>query len=69
MTNYAEHLATLVVKDFAIDPATLTWIEHLPASEVQFSIVDFVWEDNQAVSSWWRYLSKEKAEELVGRSL
>jgi len=38
ITNCAKHLATLVVRDFAIDPAILTWIEHLPNSQVQFSI-------------------------------
>ncbi len=35
ITNCAEQLATNVVKDFNLDPRSLTWIEHLPDSETE----------------------------------
>jgi hypothetical protein len=48
ITNCAEQLATNVVKDFNLDPRSLTWIEHLPDSETEYSQVEFDWDRLQA---------------------
>lgn len=70
ITNCAEHLATAVVKEYAVDPAVLTWIEHLPESEAQFSLVEFDWSDRQKASRpRWRYLTREEAEAIAGMAL
>ncbi len=44
ITNSAEHIATLVVRDYKLDPSKLTWIECYPGSDIELSLVSFTWQ-------------------------
>jgi hypothetical protein len=69
VTNYAEHLANMVCRDFGIDPAKLVWIERYPQSSVHPETFDKVTFDlNNGVFSKpsWRRLGQEELNTLVG---
>jgi hypothetical protein len=69
ITDCADHLASLIVTEFRLDPEALTWIEHLPDSESEFSLVEFDWLGTIAISPRWSYLTPERVEALIGQSL
>ncbi|NJL19596.1 MAG: hypothetical protein HC895_00270 [Leptolyngbyaceae cyanobacterium SM1_3_5] len=48
ITNCAGQLARRLVKEFELDLACLTWIEHIPMSKAAFSLVQFDWQGNTA---------------------
>jgi len=71
ITNCADHLATLVVRDFALDPTLLLWIEHYPCNrqedpQVEFSRVHFSWSGRKATKARWSPMSQQEAEALCG---
>jgi hypothetical protein len=68
ITNCADHLASLVVQEFQLDPAALTWIEHLPDSSAAFSLVEFDWLGTIASFPRWSHLHPEQVEALVGQT-
>lgn len=63
----ASHIATGVIRDFAIDPNRMLWIEHYPmksygVKEVRhipasFEAVEFTWFENKAMHPKWRVLN------------
>ncbi len=62
----AGHIATMVTKEFDIDPNRMVWIEFYPSSEYgiknvhvipeRYEIVEFVWHDGRAIKPRWRPL-------------
>jgi hypothetical protein len=62
----AGHIATMVTKEFAINPHRMMWIEYYPATEYgkkvvrsmpeKFEAVEFVWKGEKAISPKWRTL-------------
>lgn len=62
----AGHIATMVTKQFRIDPHRMIWIEFYPASEYgiknvhvipeRYEVVEFVWHDGRAIKPRWRPL-------------
>lgn len=74
ITNCAEGLATLVVRDFALDPVLLLWIEHYPYNRqedphAEFSRVQFAWNGSKATNARWSPISQQEAEALCGCKL
>lgn len=74
ITNCAEGLATLVVRDFSLDPTLLLWIEHYPCNrqedpQVEFSRVLFSWNSSEATKARWSPMSQQEAEALCGSKL
>lgn len=69
ITNCAGQLATLVVKEFHLNPELLTWIEHYPSSDVEFSRVEFDWSGMAASNPRWAYLTTEQAQAIAGVEL
>lgn len=74
ITNCAEGLANLVVRDFALDPDLLLWIEHYPYyrqedPKAEFSRVQFAWSGCQATKARWSPISRQEAEALCGCKL
>lgn len=69
ITNCASQLATRVVKEFELDLARLTWIEHIPTSEAEFSLVQFDWQGNTARHPRWSYLTPAQAAAIASVSL
>lgn len=70
----AEDLATQVVRQFGLNPAIVTWIEHYsdlcPRPTIaDFNLVIFGWKDKQAFFPVWQPISYETAELLAGESL
>lgn len=61
------HIATCVVREFAIDPQRMVYVEYYPPSTygdkqqhhilAKFDVVDFVWHGNKALHPKWRMLS------------
>jgi hypothetical protein len=74
VTNFAEHLAKLVVLKFKLNLCRLVWIEHYPAdrlykenySRVQFTLS--VRDDGgfEFSAPEWSHLTKEEVEKLTG---
>ena len=62
----AGHIATVVTRQFNIDPQRMLWVEHYPATEYggenvriipeRFDAVEFQWHDGRAVDPRWRSL-------------
>ena len=62
----AGHIATMVVKEFNIDPHRMLWVEYYPASRYgrynnlvipeSYVVVDFSWRGNKAIDPKWRAL-------------
>ncbi len=60
----AGHIATMVTKEFKINPQRMMWIEHYPAQEYgkkqvrtipeRYDAVEFVWKKNKAIAPKWR---------------
>ena len=63
----AGNIATLVVRQFDIDPSRMVWIEHYPASTYgkdskvntvpeRYDIAEFTWNEGRAFKPVWRPL-------------
>ncbi len=62
----AGHIATIVTKDFSIDPHRMLWIEYYPVSEYgknivrvipeRYESVEFIWKRGLAIQPKWRSL-------------
>jgi len=71
----AGHIATMVTKDFHIDPHRMLWIEHYPLKSYgeknehvipeAFEIVEFVWLDDSAIKPKWRALKPPMLDEII----
>ncbi|WP_435549353.1 hypothetical protein [Desulfobacterium sp. N47] len=70
----AGHIATMVTKDFHIDPHRMLWIEHYPLKyygerneriipEI-FEAVEFEWNDDRAIKPKWRILKPPLLDEI-----
>lgn len=79
VTNAAEEIATQVAQKYAIDPASLTWIEHYqrpdrrakpgePKGE-EFDLVTFTWDGTRFVEPQWSYTTQQKVEEMIDKKL
>lgn len=78
VTNMAEGLATVVCKDWGIDPQTLIWIEHYPDRDPSgrkredpiwaesFDIVFFDWDGKRFRRPKWQRLTAATAASLIG---
>lgn len=61
------HIATMVTRQFGIDPRRMLWVEYYAASEYgvgkvhtipeRFDVVEFNWHDGKAIQPRWRPLS------------
>lgn len=76
----AAHIATMVVKEFNIDPQRMIWIEYYPQSEYgkrvirtiqeRFDSVEFTWKGDKAINPRWRPLGLpliEEVKRIMGR--
>ncbi|RPH52508.1 MAG: hypothetical protein EHM85_02440 [Desulfobacteraceae bacterium] len=71
----AGHIATMVTKDFHIDPHRMLWIEHYPAKiygeksehviPESFDAVEFEWYADKAIKPDWRVLKPPLLDEIV----
>lgn len=74
ITNCADSLATLIVRDFCLDPDLLLWIEHYPRNrekypQAEFSRVHITWNGRKATQVRWSPMSQQEAEALCGCKL
>ncbi len=70
----AGHIATMVTKDFHIDPHRMLWIEHYPLKSYgekneriipeTFEAVEFVWQEDKAIKPIWRILKTPLLDEI-----
>ena len=68
------HIATLVAKEFNIDPHRMLWIEYYPenrygADEIKviperFDAVEFAWHEDKAIQPKWRALKPSLLDEI-----
>ena len=68
------HIATLVAKEFKIDPHRMLWIEYYPenrygADEIKviperFDAVEFTWHEDNAIQPKWRALKPPLLDEI-----
>ena len=68
------HIATLVAKEFNIDPHRMLWIEYYPenrygADEIKviperFDAVEFTWHEDNAIQPKWRALKPPLLDEI-----
>ena len=68
------HIATLVAKEFNIDPHRMLWIEYYPenrygADEIKviperFDAVEFAWHEDNAIQPKWRALTPPLLDEI-----
>jgi hypothetical protein len=68
------HIATLVAKEFNIDPHRMLWIEYYPenrygADEIKviperFDAVEFTWHEDNAIQPKWRALKTPLLDEI-----
>jgi len=71
----AGHIATMVTKDFHIDPHRMLWIEHYPAKTYgeksehvipeSFDAVEFEWHADKAIKPVWRALKPPLLDEIA----
>ncbi len=71
----AGHIATMVTKDFHIDPHRMLWIEHYPAKAYgekneliipeSFDAVEFEWHEDNAIKPKWRVLRPPLLDEIA----
>jgi hypothetical protein len=77
VTNAAELIATLAVKQYDLDPETMIWIEHYPDRhppgregdrmfDETFDMVTFRWEGGTALTPQWKPSSRAHVEQLTG---
>ena len=70
VTNYAEHLATAMLRQYGLKPADMIWIEHYPKSkdhqEEDFDLVRFLdIEGDSFRSPVWRRITEQAVEDLI----
>ena len=68
------HVATLVAKEFNIDPHRMLWIEYYPENKYgvdgkyviseKFDAVEFTWHDGMAIQPKWRTLKPPLLDEI-----
>ena len=68
------HIATLVAKEFKIDPHRMRWIEHYPENKYgvedvhvipeKFEAVEFTWHRDKAIQPKWRTLKPPLLDEI-----
>ncbi len=68
------HIATLVAKEFNIDPHRMLWIEYYPenrygADEIKviperFDAVEFTWHEDKAIQPKWRAIKPPLLDEI-----
>jgi hypothetical protein len=68
------HVATLVAKEFNIDPHRMLWIEYYPENKYgvggkhvmpeKFDAVEFTWIENKAIEPKWRTLKPPLLDEI-----
>jgi hypothetical protein len=71
----ASHIATMVSRDFKIDPHRMLWIEHYPRKTYgkknehvipeSFEAVEFEWHEDSAVKPKWRILQPPVLDEIT----
>jgi hypothetical protein len=72
----APHIATVVTKEFGIDPHRMTWVEYYPESRYgvrgakvipeKYETVEFTWHEDKAINPRWSEL-KPPLDEIVKR--
>lgn len=68
------HIATLVAKEFKIDPHRMLWIEYYPENRYgvdeikvipeRFDAVEFIWHEDKAIQPKWRTLKPPLLDEI-----
>jgi hypothetical protein len=68
------HIATLVAKEFKIDPHRMLWIEYYPENKYgvdeikvipeRFDAVEFTWHEDKAIQPKWRALKPPLLDEI-----
>jgi len=68
------HIATLVAKEFNIDPHRMLWIEYYPENRYgvdeikvipeRFDAVEFTWHEDNAIQPKWRALKTPLLDEI-----
>lgn len=68
------HIATLVAKEFNIDPHRMLWIEYYPENRYgvdeikvipeRFDAVEFTWHEDNAIQPKWRALKPPLLDEI-----
>ncbi len=68
ITSCAGHIASLVARDFQIEPQRMLWVEYYPASMYgkdgskkiaeRFVTVDFTWHEAGAIDPRWREIKQ-----------
>jgi hypothetical protein len=68
------HIATLVAKEFKIDPHRMLWIEYYPENRYgvdeikvipeRFDAVEFTWHEDNAIQPKWRALKPPLLDEI-----
>lgn len=68
------HIATLVAKEFKIDPHRMLWIEYYPENRYgvdeikvipeRFDAVEFTWHEDKAIQPKWRALKPPLLDEI-----
>ena len=71
----AGHIATMVTKEFGINPQRMLWIEYYPALEYgrevihtvpeRYDSVEFVWKGDRAIEPKWRPLRSPILDEVI----
>jgi hypothetical protein len=71
----AGHIATMVTKDFEINPQRMLWVEYYPASEYgrelvhtvpeKYDSVEFTWKNDMAIFPKWRTLKPPMLDEVI----
>ena len=72
----AAHIATMVTKEFDINPQRMLWIEYYPETKYgkdvihtvpeRFDTVEFSWEGHRAIEPKWRPLKAPLLDEVRG---
>ena len=70
VTNYAEHLATAMLRQYGLKPADVIWIEHYPKSKdhqkEDFDLVRFLdIEGDSFRSPVWSRITEQAVEDLI----
>ena|SRR5207249_2613742 len=70
VTNYAEHLATAMLRQYGLKPADVIWIEHYPKSKdhqkEDFDLVRFLGMEGDAFRTpVWTRITEQAVDELI----
>ncbi len=74
VTSFIARLATRIVQEFGLDPATTLFIEHCPdrGSKLDhyresFDLVRLRWDGTAYADPEWERITKEAVDEMIGR--